>query len=69
MRHWGESPASGDLFPVCGSGHQAFLDDRERDNELMALGLEVLRFTDLRIDKEPARVAAIVWARLDAARK
>ena len=50
-------------------GHQAFLDDRERDNELMALGLEVLRFTDLRIDKERARVATIVRARVDAARK
>jgi very-short-patch-repair endonuclease len=50
-------------------GYQAFLDDRERDNELTALGLEVLRFTDLRIDNEPARVAAIVRARLDAATK
>jgi very-short-patch-repair endonuclease len=48
-------------------GYQAFIDDRERDNELMALGLEVLRFTDLRIDKEPARVAVIVRARLNAA--
>jgi very-short-patch-repair endonuclease len=45
-------------------GYQAFLDDRERDNELMARGLEVLRFTDLRIDNEPARVAAIVRGKL-----
>jgi very-short-patch-repair endonuclease len=47
------------------SGSQAFLDDRERDNELMEHGFDVLRFTDLRIGAEPAAVAALVRARLD----
>jgi very-short-patch-repair endonuclease len=46
-------------------GRQAFLDDRERDNELAARGIEVLRFTDLRIDSEPAAVTALVLARLN----
>jgi very-short-patch-repair endonuclease len=47
-------------------GSQAFHDDRERDNELVAVGLEVLRFTDVRIENEPAAVAALVSARLNA---
>jgi very-short-patch-repair endonuclease len=45
-------------------GRQAFEDDRTRDNELMALGYDVLRFTYARVVSEPARVAAIVRARL-----
>jgi very-short-patch-repair endonuclease len=45
-------------------GRQAFLDDRERDNELAALGLDVLRFTDVRIENEPDRVVDLVRARL-----
>jgi very-short-patch-repair endonuclease len=49
-------------------GYQAFQDDRDRDNELTALGLEVLRFTDLRIDNEPAAVAGLICRRLDARR-
>jgi predicted transcriptional regulator of viral defense system len=36
----------------------------ERDNELAARGLEVLRFTDVRIDNEPAAVARLVRARI-----
>jgi very-short-patch-repair endonuclease len=49
-------------------GQQAFVEDRERDNELAARGLEVLRFADVRIDNEPAAVAALVRARLTARR-
>ncbi len=49
-------------------GYQAFLDDRERDNELATRGLEVLRFTDVQVDGEPAAVAAVVRARLAARR-
>jgi very-short-patch-repair endonuclease len=46
-------------------GRQAFIDDRERDNELAARGLEVLRFTDVRIDNEPVAVAALIRQRLN----
>jgi very-short-patch-repair endonuclease len=46
-------------------GRQAFEDDRERDAELAARGLEVLRFTDVRIDGEPGAVAQLVRARLN----
>ena len=45
-------------------GRQAFEDDRARDNEVMALGYDVLRFSDDRIANEPAAVAALVAARL-----
>jgi very-short-patch-repair endonuclease len=46
-------------------GRQAFIDDRERDNELAARGLDVLRFTDVRIDNEPSAVAALIRQRLN----
>ena len=46
-------------------GYQAFQDDRARDNELVGLGLEVLRFTDLRIDNEAAVVAGLIRRRLN----
>ena len=45
-------------------GQQAFVDDRARDNEVMALGFDVLRFTDVRIANEPEAVAALVRVRL-----
>jgi very-short-patch-repair endonuclease len=50
-------------------GEQAFLDDRERDNELMALGLEVMRFTDVRIENEPRDVVSLVRTRLHRRRE
>ncbi len=46
-------------------GRQAFLDDRERANELASLGLDVLRFTDVRMENQPAQVVALVRARLN----
>lgn len=45
-------------------GRQAFVDDRARDNRLMALGYDVLRFTYRRVMDEPKAVAALVRARL-----
>ena len=41
-------------------GRQAFEDDRARDNRLSALGWIVLRFTDQRITRDAAAVAAAV---------
>jgi very-short-patch-repair endonuclease len=46
-------------------GRQAFEDDRARDNELMAAGYDVLRFTYRRVVDEPEHVAAVIRARLD----
>ena len=48
-------------------GHQAFEDDHARDNELMALRYDVLRFTYWRVVNEPGQVAALVRARLNRA--
>jgi very-short-patch-repair endonuclease len=45
-------------------GRQAFEDDRARDNDLGALGYEVLRFTSARVRDDAAAVAALVRARL-----
>lgn len=45
-------------------GSIAFEDDRARDNALMALGYDVLRFTWRRIVDEPEEVAALVRQRL-----
>ena len=45
-------------------GRQAFEDDRARDNELMASGYDVLRFTQARVANEPDDVVAVVRARL-----
>ena len=45
-------------------GRQAFEDDRVRDNELMASGYDVLRFTQARVANEPDEVVAVVRARL-----
>jgi very-short-patch-repair endonuclease len=46
-------------------GRQAFEDDRARDNDMMGMGFDVLRFTDVRIVKEPERVAALVRGKLN----
>jgi very-short-patch-repair endonuclease len=45
-------------------GSVAFEDDRARDNRLMALGYDVLRFTYWKVVNEPEAVAALVRARL-----
>jgi very-short-patch-repair endonuclease len=45
-------------------GATAFEADRERDNRLMALGYDVLRFTYRRVVDEPVDVAALVRKRL-----
>jgi len=45
-------------------GRQAFHEDRERDIELELAGFAVVRFDDLRIEKDPASVAADVLALL-----
>ncbi len=42
------------------AGRQAFEDDRRRDNELVALGYRVFRFTYSRVVNEPAEVIATV---------
>jgi very-short-patch-repair endonuclease len=47
-------------------GQQAFVDDRVRDNELTAMGFEVLRFTYLQVKNEAAEVARLVRERLSA---
>lgn len=47
-------------------GRQAFEEDRARDNALMAMGYDVLRFTYRRVRYEPAAVAALVRARLSS---
>ena len=54
-------------------GQVAFEDDHERDNRLMALGYEVVRFTYWKVTNEPEQVAALLrtrfaraGARLDA---
>jgi very-short-patch-repair endonuclease len=49
-------------------GSQAFQDDRDRDNELALMGVEVLRFTDTRLDEDPAGVADLIRVRLHARR-
>lgn len=41
-------------------GRQAFRDDRRRDLELRARGLEVVRLSEEQVDGEPERVAAIL---------
>jgi very-short-patch-repair endonuclease len=46
-------------------GQQAFEDDHRRDNELIALGHDVLRFTYWRVLNEPSAVAALVRGRLN----
>jgi very-short-patch-repair endonuclease len=46
-------------------GRQAFEDDRARDNELVARGYEVLRFTYARVSDEAGAVAELVRARLN----
>jgi len=45
-------------------GSVAFEDDRARDNRLMALGYDVLRFTYWKVVNEPEAVAALVRIRL-----
>ncbi len=45
-------------------GLAAFEDDRERDNRLVALGYEVLRFTHRMVIDRPDEVMALVRARL-----
>lgn len=46
------------------AGSQAFEDDHTRDNELMALDYEVLRFTYARVMEAPAEVIALVRRKL-----
>jgi very-short-patch-repair endonuclease len=45
-------------------GEVAFQDDHARDLELMRRGFEVLRLSELQLEKEPAWVAEILAARL-----
>jgi very-short-patch-repair endonuclease len=45
-------------------GSLAFEDDHARDNRLMALGYDVLRFTYWRVVNEPDEVAALLRYRL-----
>ena len=45
-------------------GWIAFEDDRARDNRLLELGFEVLRFTYRRVADEPEAVARLVRHRL-----
>lgn len=45
-------------------GRQAFEDDRERDNELVARGYQVLRFTRRKVVEDPSGVLALLRARL-----
>jgi very-short-patch-repair endonuclease len=45
-------------------GRQAFEDDHQRDLELGALSLRVLRFTDQQIQRDPAAVATAVRTKL-----
>lgn len=45
-------------------GTVAFDDDHARDNHLMALGYDVLRFTWRRVTNEPTAVADLVRSRL-----
>jgi very-short-patch-repair endonuclease len=49
-------------------GRQAFRDDRRRDLELRARGLEVQRLSEEQIDEEPERVAEILHEVLASAR-
>jgi very-short-patch-repair endonuclease len=46
------------------AGSAAFEDDRRRDNRVMELGYDVLRFTYRRVKDEPQAVAALVRQRL-----
>jgi very-short-patch-repair endonuclease len=46
-------------------GRQAFEDDRARDNDLAAMGYEVLRFSARRVRDEADAVAALIRTRLD----
>lgn len=49
-------------------GRQAFRDDRRRDLELRARGIEVLRLSEEQVDEEPDRVAEILREVLASAR-
>jgi very-short-patch-repair endonuclease len=48
-------------------GEVAFQDDHARDLELMRRGFEVLRISELQLDKGPAQVAEVLTAKLTAA--
>jgi very-short-patch-repair endonuclease len=45
-------------------GRQAFEDDRERDNELAALGYQVVRFTHRKLVEDPEGAVSVLRARL-----
>lgn len=57
-----------DVFATHGS-RAAFERDREREDDLQLLGIEVLRITDVRLEREPAAVVRRVVAHLERRRR
>src|SRR5262249_57662035 len=57
-----------DVYATHGS-RRSFEADREREDDLLLAGIEVMRVTDVRLEREPERVISRLAAHLERRRR